>query len=121
MINVYALLNPVSGIQALVGKSTSPQSSRIYAGIAAEDAALPLIEYHAISDTPISTLTGINDPHRQSVQISCHAATYDAAQALGDAVDAALQGNGYQSYRTSGYEASSKIHSVFIDWSFIEF
>jgi len=120
MINVYALLNPVSAIQTLVGTGSSPQQSRIYPGIAPESAALPLIECHVISDTPISTIAGTNDPHSNNYQFSCHAATYDGAQALANAVHDALEGNGYQTYRADGYEAQTKTYSVFLDWSFID-
>ena len=120
MTNIYALLNPVAGIQALVGQGTSPQSSRIYPTIAPESAALPLIEYSVVTDEPESTLTGVGDTHRQRIQISCHALTYDGAQALANAVHDALEGNGYQAYRSDGYQGPTKTHSVVIDWSFID-
>ncbi len=68
----------------------------------------------------MSTLTGVNDPHSQRVQISCYALTYDGAQALANAAHDALEGNGYQAYRTDLYQASTKIHSVIVDWNFIE-
>jgi len=48
-----------------------------------------------------------------------HALTWDGAQALANAVHTALEGNGYQEFRTDGYEAQTKIHSVFLDWSFL--
>jgi len=118
--NVYALLNPVAGIQTLVGTGTSPQQSRIYPGIAPESAALPLIECNVITDTPISTVTGTNDMHRNRWQFSCHALTYDGAQALGNAVHDALEGGGYQDYRTDLYDSATKTHTVIIDWSFLE-
>jgi len=118
MINVYALLNPIAGIQALVGTGTSPQSSRIYPGVAPESATLPYIECHG-TDEPISTLSGVGDPHREDIQFSCYATTYDGAQALATAVHAALQGNGYQNFRSSGYDERTKLHGVFMGWSFI--
>jgi len=119
-MNVYALLNPVPAIQALVGTGASPQQSRIYPGVAPESAHLPLIELHTITDEPMRTLDGIDNSHSSSVQISCHAITHDGAKALADAVHDALEGTGYQAYRTEGYEESTKTHSVFLDWSFID-
>lgn len=119
MTNLYALLNPVAGIQSLVGLGTSPQSSRIYPGVAPESAALPLIEYNMVGETKISTIAGVGDPANERVQISCHAATYDGANALADAVYAALEGNGYQLYRSNAYQQSTKSFSVFIDWGFL--
>jgi len=119
-MNPYALLNVNAGIQALVGTGSSPQQSRIYPGVADEKAALPLIEYSLTSETPFSTLSGVNDPQRQQFQFSCHAETYDGAQALADAVYAALEGNGYQQYRSDAYTKDTRTFSVFIDWSFID-
>jgi len=120
MTNLYELLNPVAGIQALIGTGSSPQQSRIYPVIAPESAALPLIEYSIVTDEPESTLSGVGDLHRQRIQISCHAMTYDGAQALADAVHDALEGNGYQAYRSDGYQGPTKSYTVALDWSFIE-
>ena len=119
-MNVYAILNPVAAIQALVGTGASPQQSRIYPGIAPESAALPLVELHVITDEPMRTLDGVGNSHNNTVQISCHALTFDGAKALADAIHDALEGTGYQAYRTEGYEDSTKTHSVFLDWSFID-
>lgn len=118
MMNVYALLNPVAGIQALLGTGSSPQHSRIYLGIAPETAALPLVECHATSNTTFNTLSGVGDAHRESIQFSCHALTNTQANAVADAIYAALEGNGYQEFRTEGYDPKTKTHSVFLDWSF---
>ena len=121
MINPYALLNPVSGIQAIVGTGSSPRQSRIYPGIAPESAALPYIECHLTTETPFSTLSGVGDPMHQSFQFSCYAITSDGANALADAVYAALEGNGYQDYRSGQmYEANTKTYLVPLDWSFID-
>lgn len=119
MKNVYALLNPVAGIQSLVGLGTSPQSSRIYPGVAPEDTALPYIEVHSVIDQPINTLAGVDDMHRERIQLSCYAATFDGAQALADAAHDALEGNGYQESRVASYGEKTKTHAVFLDWSFL--
>lgn len=119
MTNVYALLNPVSGIQSLLGTGSSPRQSRIYPGVAPESAALPLVECHRITDEPMSTLTGVGDSHHERWQFSCHATTYTQAQAVADAIHDALEGNGYQQYRTDLYDPKTKTHSVILDWSFI--
>jgi hypothetical protein len=119
MTNIYALLNPDSAIQALVGLGTSPQSSKIYPGVAAQTVDLPLIEYNMVGETKISTIAGVGDPANERVQISCHADTYDEANTLADAVFDALEGNGYQLYRSNAYQQSTKTFSVFIDWGFL--
>ena len=120
MTNVYELLNPVAGIQALLGTGSSPQQSRIYPSIAPESAALPYVEFNVISDIPISTIPGTDDMHRNRFQFSCHALTRDGAQAIGDAIHDALEGNGYQDYRTDLYDSATKTHTVIVDWSFLE-
>ena len=121
MINPYALLNPVSGIQSIVGTGSSPQQSRIYPGVAPESAAMPYVEYHLTTETPFSTIAGVNDAMRQSFQFSCYATTYDGANALANAVFAALEGNGYQDYRSGAmYDEKTKTYLVPIDWSFID-
>ena len=119
MTNIYALLNPVAGIQSIVGLSTSPQSSKIYPGVAPESVALPLIEYSLVGETKISTIDGMDNEGNERIQISCHALTYDGANALADAVYAAREGNGYQLYRSIAYQQATKSFSVFIDWGFI--
>ena len=120
MTNPYALLNPVSGIQTLVGTGSSPQQSRIYPVIAPESATLPYIEFNLVTDAPDSTLGGVGDTHKQRYQFSCYALTRTAANALCDAVHAALEGNGYQEYRTELYDSATKLHNAIIDWSFID-
>jgi hypothetical protein len=120
MKNVYALLNPVPGIQSLLGTGSSPQQSRIYPGVAPESAALPLVECHMTTDEPLSTLGGVDDAHRESWQFSIHSLTFTQANAIADAIHDALEGNGYQTSRSGGnYDSSTKTHSVFLDWSFI--
>ena len=121
MINPYALLNPVSGIQSIVGTGSSPQQSRIYPGVAPESAAMPYVEYHLTTETPFSTIAGVSDAMRQSFQFSCYATTYDGANTLANAVFAALEGNGYQDYRSGPmYDEKTKTFLVPLDWSFID-
>jgi hypothetical protein len=78
-----------------------------------------LIEYSLVGETKISTIKGVGDPANERVQISCHAKTADEADALADAVFAALEGNGYQMYRSESYQQSTRTFSVFIDWGFL--
>jgi len=117
--DLYSVLNTDAGVMALVGTGSSPQQSRIYPMIAPESAALPLIEYSTVSEIPISTIAGVDDMDRHRIQMSCHAATFDDAETLADAVFAALEGNGYQELRLPAYQAETKTFSVFIDWSFL--
>jgi len=117
--NPYTTLNTNAGVRAIVGNADSPQTSKIYPGIAPESAAIPLIEYNVITDTPFSTVAGTSNAHSESIQFSCHALTYAGAKALADAVHTALEGTGYQTFRTDSYHPQTKTHSVFLDWSFI--
>jgi len=119
--DLYNTLNTNAGVRAIVGTADSPQQSRIYAGIAPESKAYPLIEYEIAGDEPISTITGTGDMHRQRVQITCWAVEqdYDAAQTLADAVHTALVGTGYQERRIDIYDSRTKRHGVTIDWSYL--
>jgi hypothetical protein len=119
--NLYATLNANSGVRAIVGIASSPQESRIYPGVVPDGAALPHIKYSIVSEDRVPTIPGTVALKRQRIQIECHAAPmdYDAAQALGDAVYAALVGNGYQEFRTDIYSPDTMTHVVWIDWSFM--
>lgn len=117
--DLYATLNANAGVQALVGTGSSPQQSRIYPIGATEDKALPLVGYSTVSEIPIDTITGVTDMKRHRIQMNCHARTHDGANALADAVFAALEGDGYQTLRLDLFEAATKTHTVIIDWSFL--
>ena len=117
--NPYTTLNTDAGVRAIVGNADSPQTSKIYPGLAPESAALPYVEYNVITDTPFSTIKGVSDAHSEHIQFSCHALTYTGAQALADAVHDALEGDGYQSFRSGAYQSPTKTHTVVLDWSYI--
>ena len=117
--NPYTTLNAAAALQTLVGTGTSPQQSRIYPGIAPESATLPYIEYSVIGDEPINTIKGVDDMHSERMQFSCHALTYTGAKALADAVHDALEGDGYQEFRSDAYQAPTKGYSVALDWEFL--
>ena len=117
---LYDALNAASGVRAWVGIVSSPQESRIYPEIAPEDVTLPYICFYVVSNTRLSTIGGVGDPARTQVQISCYAANYDDAQALGDAVYAALEGDGYLELRFDSFDFATRNHVVSIDWNFID-
>lgn len=117
--DLYNTLNTTAGVRSLVGISSSPQQSRIYPGVAPESATLPYIDYETLSRFPISTIKGVSDVQEYTVRIGCNATTHTGANALADAVFAALEGDGYQDNRYDFYDESTKIHSTTLEWAFI--
>lgn len=119
--DLYATLNAASGVRAYVGTADSPQQSRIYpSGNVPESAAFPHIAYFTTARSPISTLAGSGDAHQHVVQIDSHARTFAEAQAIADAVHAALEGNGSQEARFDFYDERVKAHIASIEWLFID-
>lgn len=119
LTDLYSILNTNSGVRALVGINSSPLQSRIYAGHAEEGAAYPNVTVATLTRTPLDSIKGVGDLHQHTIQISCHSVTFDQAQAVADAVHAALEGNGYQDSRFDFYDDLTKTHSVNLEWSFI--
>jgi hypothetical protein len=118
--DLYATLNTNAGVRAIVGEATSPQQSKIYPGHAPESASVPLITYFLVAGSRIDTLPGVSDMESQLIQLSCVDTTPELAMALGDAVFAALEGNGY--IRNVGgpiYDSTTQTYMVPIDWAFL--
>jgi len=114
--DLYSVLNNNSGVRAIVGISSSPQTSKIYADHVRAGVTVPYIVY-SVSSQPISTLDGIGNLFRQSLNIRCYADTSDKADALANAVYSALEGNGYQSDRFPFYDDDTDIYSVIMEWA----
>ena len=116
--DLYTTLNDDAAVRAIVGQSTSPQQSKIYASHAA-DVDKPFITFDMIAGVPFSTIPGTDDMERQLIQIDCNETTPRLAEALADAVVAALAGNGYQQNRTNLYEDDTQTYIAIIDWAFM--
>ena len=117
--DLYATLNADAGVRAIVGEATSPQQSKIYPNNAPESASVPHIVYRIIAGTRIHTLIGVGDMEHQLIQLDCNQTTAELAETLADAVFAALEGNGYQEFRTSVYFEDTQTHTAIIDWAFL--
>jgi hypothetical protein len=117
--DLYNTLNTDAGVRAIVGENTSPQQSRIYPGHAPESASVPHIVYEILDGTQEDTLKGVGDMEHQIVQMECNQSTAELAEALGDAVFNALEGNGFLDFRHgSTYRDDTQTYTVFIRWSF---
>ena len=110
--DLYTTLSTTAGVTAIC-------STRIYPSLAPESATLPYLTYQLITGGRISTITGVNDMTRKRIQLSCHASTYAESKSLADAVDAALEGDGYHDYSSDFYDPSVQIYTAIIDWSFM--
>lgn len=83
--DLLAVLEANVGVSALVG-------ARIYPMILPQRVTLPAIRYQVISTIPQPTHNGASGLRQYRIQLSVHAATYSAAQAVAEALHAALDG-----------------------------
>ena len=82
--DVYTLLN-VSGVNALV-------AGRIYPVVAPQGTAGDFIVWRRIGGDPLAVMSGAGISRQYvNVQVDCLADTYDAADAIADAVRAAIK------------------------------
>jgi hypothetical protein len=117
--DLYNTLNTNAGVRAIVGINTSPQQSHIYPAHAPDSISIPYIVYEVLDGTQEDTLKGVGDMEHQVIQMECNQSTVSLAEALGDAVFSALEGNGYLDFRHgSTYRTDTKTYTVFIRWSF---
>jgi len=110
--DLYATLSGNAGVTAIC-------STRIYPNLAPESASNPLIVYSMVTGNNISTITGVGDMKRKRIQINCNADTYAVSKSLSEAVEAALEGNGYLEFLFEQFDDVTKTHTVFVDWSFL--
>jgi hypothetical protein len=121
---VYSTLNNDAGVRAYVGiAGTSPQHSRIYFDHVPESAARPYIGFYTISRTNLHTIGGVGDMSRSLVRleliVNAETSTAEVAEAFGDAVETALEGNGYMQGREDIYDTETKSFRRIIDWAFL--
>jgi hypothetical protein len=121
---VYTTLNADAGVRAYVGISgVSPQHSRIYYDHAPESAARPYIVFFTVAGTNLDTLSGVGDMTRRTIQldliVDAEVSTPETAEAFADAVETALEGNGYLQGRQSQYDPATKSFRRIIDWAFL--
>jgi len=84
---LYAWLAADAGVAALV-------AGRIYPDVIPPDVALPAIAYARLSTEPVTTVHGAMPAQFVNLQVQCWAATRTSAEAVADAVQAALLVNG---------------------------
>jgi hypothetical protein len=116
---MIAALEADAGVQALVS-SGSPLEHRIYAAPAAEGTARPYISYQVITDASFNRLAGAPCNRRKLLQVNCWADSHATADALGDAVRAALNTIAHQTGGGMTYDSDSQVHRAYFDFAFIE-
>jgi len=108
--DLYSILSNAAGVTALVG-------TRIYPGIAAQDAASPLIVYKHISGVNRNQLNGSKIATSHRIQIQSWAAKPSTARSVIDAVETALDGTGYIVFRVDDvYDPETREWSSQADW-----
>lgn len=85
MQDVVAALNGDTAVSAMVG-------NRCYPNKAPQNGARPFIVLNVVSSIPENSFDGaaVNRIYNVHMQVDCYAATYDAAEQLGVAVDLVL-------------------------------
>lgn len=84
--DIYTTLTGDAGVSALV-------STRVYPMDMPQNATLPALTYTRVSETPLVNLDGENATRNSRYQVDCFASTYTGAQALAEAVKAAMVTN----------------------------
>jgi hypothetical protein len=82
---LVARLKATAGVTAIVG-------TKIYPMLAPQSATIPYIVYEKTLDSPVNDANGTGSTSQKRYTVACFAATYDGAQTLGAAVQAALSG-----------------------------
>ena len=91
-------LRSVSGVTDLVGAG---DAARIWPDSGRQDATLPFVVYHFAPGRSYSHLGGSVQVEETRIEIACYAETDTAADALQDAIDAALPQNFRGSWDTA--------------------
>lgn len=86
--SLYAILAAAAGVTALVG-------SKIYPDLIPEEKDPPYIGFERISTEPVATIHGTVLAEDVGMVVACWAETRVAAEALADAVDAAMRAAGH--------------------------
>jgi hypothetical protein len=85
---LYSILSTAPGVTALVGP-------RIYPDLVPQGIATPYIGYERVSTAPVATIHGSILASNVGLVVACWADTRIAAEALADAVAAAMQAAGH--------------------------
>ena len=86
MAALYTKLTQNAGVAALVG-------TRVYPNVLPTPATMPAIQYERVDNLYEWSLAGPDGYTDTRVQLTCHGITYSSAQAVRDAVRAALLGS----------------------------
>lgn len=104
----YDLASGTAGVSALVG-------DRIYPDAMPEKTAYPAVVYSRSATDEERLLDGSVASIRYELEVNCWAKTRTAADAVGDAIGAALVGTSFcQIGRTAGYDAETGLFAAML-------
>ncbi len=114
---VYSVLTADSAVAALLG-------TRVYPDVLPQASSMPACATQVVAERTIDTLTGPTELRLATVQVDCYAQAFDDAQAVADAVAAALNAqaafdfSAQQVSRRDLYEdAHGGLHRVSLEFS----
>ena len=94
-------------------------ASRIYPGVAPDNADYPYITYQSITGEAHNRIAGAANTDRKVVQVNCWSKSYSASKEVADAVRDAIVGVGYTDPDFHTYFQQTQSHRVYVDVSLI--
>ena len=119
---VFPLLSANSAVTDIVGTNpvrVYPAGNIPQSATSDPNANIPCVTWQTISGMPENMLADRPVVDNQRIQIDCWALTFGQANSLGDAVQAALELNGYcVSINGHDFDSDTKRYRTSFDWSF---
>ena len=106
-----AAIAGASAVIALVGSRYWPDRASV------DSPALPYITFQVITELRDDFLAGPGQGKRCRIQFNCYGKTRAAADALADALEAALKLTGWIKFRQGTYDFEAQAYWAQIDWS----
>jgi len=119
---VFTLLAAASAVTAIVGTNpvrVYPAGNIPQSTTTDPNSNLPCVTWQTIAGATENMLSDRPVVDNQRIQVDCWALTFGAANALADAVQAALELNGYcVAINGHDFDIDTKRYRVSFDWSF---
>lgn len=75
-----------TAITSLLGTTRADNTPGIFAMLAINEATMPYLTYHQVSNNPVMSLQGANRLQTATYRFSCYGTSYPSAQALAEAL-----------------------------------
>lgn len=123
---LYSIVSTNAGVLALIGVGSPPVVNFFPAGNIPQGLAMPVATYQSIGGTPANVFERA-PADNQRIQIDCWSMDFDNAEAIADAIRAALEdpsvtttyglGAKLVSFNGNDYDSDTKRYRSSSDWS----